>query len=119
MDTKATNRKNGLHIRVPVLPAEAAAIKAHAKRCGLSTAAYLRNLGLGLPAEDLYAPQTVLELSRLNGDMNRIGSLLERWLTNDERLAVQDRATLTRNITALLAELHDLQAALLAAANRL
>lgn len=119
MDTEVTTRKNGLHIRVPVLPAEAAAIKAHAKRCGLSTAAYLRNLGLGLPAEDLSAPQAVVALSRLNGDLNRIGSLLELWLTKEERLAVQDRATLTRNINALLAELRELQAALLAAANRL
>ncbi len=117
--TNEATRKNGLHIRVPVLPGEAAAIKAHAQRCGLSTAAYLRNLGLGLPIDNLSAPQAVVELCRLNGDLNRIGSLLELWLAKDDRLAVQDRASLTRNINALLAELHELQAAMLAAANRL
>ena len=116
---KAATRKNGLHIRVPVLPDEAATIKAHAQGCGLSTAAYLRNLGLGLPTDNLSAPQAVVELCRLNGDLNRIGALLELWLAKDDRLAVQERALLTRNINALLAELHGLQAALLAAANRL
>jgi hypothetical protein len=113
------NRKNGLHIRVPVLPDEAAVIKEQAKTCGLSTATYLRNLGLGFPISDLSAPKTVLELCRLHGDLARIGSLLEMWLLNDARLAVQDRATLTRNIHGLLAELQILQSALLETVNRL
>jgi len=112
-------RKNGLHIRVPVLPDEAAAIKEQAKSCGLSTATYLRNLGLGFPTSDLSAPKTVLELCRLHGDLARIGSLLEMWLLNDARLTVQDRATLTRNIHGLLADLQVLQSALLETVNRL
>lgn len=116
---KTSTRKNGLHIRVPVLPDEAAAIKDQAQSCGLSTAAYLRNLGLGFPTNDLSAPKTVLELCQLHGDLARIGSLLEMWLLNDARLAVQDRATLTRNINGLLAELQILQSALLEAVNRL
>jgi hypothetical protein len=102
-----------------VLPDEAVAIKDQAKRCGLSTATYLRNLGLGFPTRDLSAPKTVLELCQLHGDLVRIGSLLEMWLLNDARLAVQERAMLSRNIQALLAELHVLQSALLETVQRL
>jgi hypothetical protein len=116
---QTTTRKNGLRLRVPVLPDEAAAIKAQAKSCGLSTATYLRNLGLGFPTRDLSSPKAVLELCRLHGDLARIGSLLELWLLNDTRLAIQDRATLSRNIQALLTELHVLQSSLLETVQRL
>ena len=111
-------RKHGLHLRVPVRPDEAATIKAHAQQCGLSTAAFLRNLGLGLPTEALFAPVTVVELSRLNRNVERIAVLLEGWLTKDDRPAVADRAALTRNIQGVLAELQDLRAALRAAVDR-
>ena len=115
----ADNRNPGFCLRVPVRPEEAALIKSQAKRCGLSTAAYLRNLGLGNRVEGVFDAQAVLELSRLNRDLNRIGDVLEQWLSRDDRLSVHDRATLTRNLGAVLQELRTLQAKLLAAANRL
>lgn len=115
----ADNQNSGYCLRVPVKAHEAAAIKSQARRCGLSTAAYLRNLGLGLSVESTFDAEAVLELSRLNRDLQRIGDLLERWLCREDRLSVHDRAMVTRNISAVLQELHSLQAGLLVAANRL
>jgi len=115
----ADNQNSGYCLRVPVRADEAAAIKSQAKRCGLSTAAYLRNLGLGNRVEGVFDAETILELSRLNRDLQRIGDLLEQWLSRDDRLLVHDRAMLTRNIVTVLTELRALQVKLLAAANRL
>jgi hypothetical protein len=115
----ADNRNSGYCLRVPVRGDEAVAIKSQARRCGLSTAAYLRNLGLGFPVAGVFDAEAVLELSRLNRDLNRIGTLLEQWLMRDDRLTVQDRATLTRTISGVLSELRGLQAVLLTAAKRL
>lgn len=51
MEKKKANvtRKNGRHLRVPVLPNEEAIIKEKAAGSSLSTAAYLRNVGMGYP----------------------------------------------------------------------
>lgn len=115
----ADNQNSGYCLRVPVKAHEAAAIKSQATRCGLSTAAYLRNLGLGHRVEGVFDAEAVLELSRLNRDLHRIGDLLEQWLSRKDRLSVHDRAMVTRNISAGLQELRSLQARLLVAANRL
>ncbi len=115
----ADNQNSGYCLRVPVKAHEAAVIKSQARRCGLSTAAYLRNLGLGNRVEGLFDAEAVLQLSRLNRDLQRIGDLLEQWLSREDRLSVYERATLTRNIGAVLGELRTIQHRLLAAANRL
>jgi len=115
----ADNQNSGYCLRVPVKAHEAAAIKSQARRCGLSTAAYLRNLGLGLSVESTFDAEAVLQLTRLNRDLHRIGDLLDQWLSREDRLSVHDRATLTRNISAMLQELRTIQSSLLAAANRL
>ena len=49
-EAKPPTRKQGRHLRVPVLPEEEAAIKQKAAETGLSVAAYLRNVGLGYPS---------------------------------------------------------------------
>lgn len=114
----ADNRNSGYCLRVPVRTDEAVAIKTQAQRCGLSTAAYLRNLGLGHPVTGVFDAEAVLALSRANRELARIGELLEQWLHNDDRLSVLERATLTRNIGAVLADLKTLQATLLATVQR-
>ena len=114
----ADNRNSGYCLRVPVRTDEAVAIKSQAQRCGLSTAAYLRNLGLGHPVTGVFDAEAVLALSRANRELARIGELLEQWLQNDDRLSVLGRAALTRNIGAVLAELRTLQATLLATVQR-
>lgn len=85
MATEKPTRKNGKHIRVPVLPDEETAIKQNAETAGLSTAAFLRKVGMGYEVESLVDVEQVRELSRVNGDLGRLGGLLKLWLTNDVR----------------------------------
>ncbi|EEC2753772.1 conjugal transfer transcriptional regulator TraJ [Salmonella enterica] len=84
IQTKNT-RKHGKHIRVPVLPEEEALIKRNADAAGLSTAAFLRKVGMGYEVESMVDIEQVKELSRVNGDLGRLGGLLKLWLSNDER----------------------------------
>jgi hypothetical protein len=74
------------HLRVPVLPEEALAIKAQAQASGLPVAAYLRNIGLGMRVTSVLDYQRIDDLARINGDLGRLGGLLKLWLTNDNRL---------------------------------
>lgn len=83
--TRHVTRKQR-QLRVPVLPEEAQAIKAHAQTVGLPVAAYLRNVGLGIEVKSVLEYQRIEELARINGDLGRLGGLLKLWLTNDERL---------------------------------
>ncbi|KTD34966.1 plasmid mobilization protein [Legionella israelensis] len=62
---KTPTRKNGRHLRVPVLPSEEIQIKSNAATAGLSIAEYLR----------------------------RLGGLLKLWLTQDKRVAHFDLQT--------------------------
>lgn len=80
------SRKTCQQLRVPVYPKEKKIIEAKAKATGKSVAAYLRDLGLGYELQSLIDHSKVLELSRINGDLGRLGGLLKLWLTNDEKL---------------------------------
>lgn len=82
---KHPTRKNGRHLRVPVLPDEEGAIKAKAASAGLSVAEYLRCVGMGYHVSGIVDYKYVRELARINGDLGRLGGLLKLWLTNDER----------------------------------
>lgn len=75
------------------LPEEEAIIKRNADAAGLSTAAFLRKVGMGYEVESMVDIEQVQELSRVNGDLGRLGGLLKLWLSNDER---------TRNFSASL-----------------
>ena len=85
MPTGRITRKQR-HLRVPVLPEEAQAIKAQAQSVGLPVAAYLRNVGLGVEVKSVLDYARIEDLARINGDLGRLGGLLKLWLTNDERL---------------------------------
>ncbi|EOC0478875.1 conjugal transfer transcriptional regulator TraJ [Cronobacter turicensis] len=80
-------RKHGKHIRVPVLPDEEAIIKANAEASGLSTASFIRKVAMGYQVESIVDIKQVSELSRVNGDLGRLGGLLKLWLANDPRTA--------------------------------
>jgi len=112
-------RRAGKHLRVPVLPEEAAAICAKAQSCGLSTASYLRNLGLGFFPESLDTTQAAEVLWRLQVDLERIANLLGLCVGEASGLGPAERTRVTRTVPDALAELRALQAALLAAARRL
>jgi hypothetical protein len=106
-------RKNGRHLRVPVLPEEEEAIKTNAKAAGLTIAAYLRNVGIGYEIKGVLDQQAVLELAKVNADLGRLGGLLKMWLSNDERLEMYDPAQLSETILGVLEKIKEIQSVLL------
>jgi len=108
-------RKHGRHLRVPVLPTEEFEIKANAKRAGLSIAEYLRRLGLGYEIRGLIDQDSILQLSKINADLGRLGGLLKWWLTQDKRVAHFDAKT----IKALLEKIGTTQEAMLSVVKKL
>lgn len=102
---KSMTRKRGLHLRVPVLPDEEAAIRSNAAKAGLSVAAYLRNVGLGYEIRGILDYARIADLAKVNDDLGRLGGLLKLWLTNDKRVAGFSQST----ILALLAKIEGAQ----------
>ncbi len=105
---KMSNKSSRQRIRrlqVPVLPAEAAAIKSYATNCRLSVAAYLRNVGLHYQPKTVFDADIGLELVRINGDLGRLGGLLKMWLANDERLKLFGTGQIVPKINNLLDEI--------------
>ncbi|HHS2910622.1 conjugal transfer transcriptional regulator TraJ [Legionella pneumophila serogroup 1] len=105
---KNPTRKHGRHLRVPVLPDEEIAIKTNAARAGLSIAEYLRRVGLGYQIQSSIDKDYVIQLSKINADMGRLGGLFKLWLTQDRRVAHFDY----RKIKALLDRIQTTQDAM-------
>lgn len=84
---KSPSRRESTPIVVRVTPDEKQKIDALARQTGLSTSAYLRELGLGHVPKSIVDYQHMLELSKLGGDLGRLGGLLKLWLTDDVRTA--------------------------------
>ena len=112
---KTPTRKNGRHLRVPVLPDEEMAIKYHAALAGLSVAEYLRRLGLGYQIQSAIDKDHILQLSKINADMGRLGGLFKLWLTQDRRVAHFDH----RQVKALLGRIETTQDAMYAVVRKL
>ena len=91
---KTPTRKNGRHLRVPVLPNEEIQIKSNATTAGLSIAEYLRRVGLGIQIQSLIDKDYILQLSKFNADLGRLGGLLKLWLIQDKRVAHFDLKTI-------------------------
>lgn len=106
---KNPTRKHGRHLRVPVLPNEESTIKLKAAEAGLSVASYLRRLGLDHTLSSAVNKDSILELSKINADLGRLGGLLKLWLTNDERVSHFTNKT----INTLLARIADTQGEML------
>jgi len=110
---KKSSRQRIRRLQVPILPAEAAAIKSHAANCNLSVAAYLRNLGLHYRPKSNVDADAVMEMIKINGDQGRLGGLLKMWLTNDERLKLFGKEQIVLKINNLLDEIQATQALML------
>ncbi len=108
-----TTRKNGRHLRVPVLPEEEKAIKANAKATGLTIAAYLRNVGLGYQPKSVLDHEAIGELAKVNADLGRLGGLLKMWLANDEKLAMYQPVQIQQTIHGVLVKIGQVQLELL------
>jgi hypothetical protein len=101
-----------------VLPEEKRVIDVAARQCGMSTSAYLRAIGLGLPVKSVLDQEAVADLVKVNADQGRLGGLLKLWLTNDEKLRNQ-RWILEQHIHGLLKEIQAAQALLLETVRRI
>ncbi len=112
---KPLTRKHGRHLRVPVLHDEELAIKSHAAQAGLSIAEYLRRIGLGYQIQSVIDQDYVLQLSKINADMGRLGGLLKLWLVQDRRVAHFDH----RTVKALLNRIQTTQNAMFEVVNKL
>ncbi|CZP18802.1 conjugal transfer transcriptional regulator TraJ [Legionella pneumophila] len=105
---KKPTRKHGRHLRVPVLPDEEISIKSNAAQAGLSIAEYLRRVGQGHPIQSAIDKDYILQLSKINADMGRLGGLFKLWLTQDRRVAHFDH----RMVKALLDRIQTTQEAM-------
>lgn len=108
-------RKHVKRLRVPVYPEEEREIKSNAAKAGLTTAVYLRRLALGYEIRGIIDQQKVLELTKINADLGRLGGLLKLWLTNDERLGHFN----TKTINVLLDRIKNTQTLMLETVKKL
>ena len=105
---KTPTRKHGRHLRVPVLPDEETEIKSNAAKAGLSIAEYLRRVSIGYHIQSAIDKDYVLQLSKINADLGRLGGLLKLWLSQDKRVAHFDH----RTVKALLGSIKTTQDAM-------
>ena len=75
-NTPKPTRKQGRHLRVPVLPDEEATIKAYAAQAGMSVAAYLCAVALGYQLRSVVDNQQVEELVKISGELECLSKLL-------------------------------------------
>ncbi|MBA5705973.1 conjugal transfer protein TraJ [Pseudomonas fulva] len=85
-EAERDTRKNGKHLRVPVLPSEELTIKENASKASLTVAEYLRRLSLGYEITSTLDSQYVAQIVKINADQGRLGGLLKLWLTDDAKL---------------------------------
>jgi hypothetical protein len=76
------SRRDQVLPAIRVTAVERAAIEAGAERVQMSTAAYLRTLGLGHNPPSKVDLRAIHELGRLRADLGRLGGLLKLWLTD-------------------------------------
>ena len=89
-------------MRVPVYPNEKKIIEAKAESTGKSVSAFLREIALGYEVKSVIDNTKVLELSKINGDLGRLGGLLKLWLTDDAKLATYNKQQLEATIHGAL-----------------
>ena len=83
--TVSKTKKNSTPIKVYCLPDEKAQIQENAEASGLSVASFIRKVEMGYQVESIVDIEQVVELSRVNADLGRLGGLLKLWLANDPR----------------------------------
>ena len=102
-------RNSSKRIQVVVSDEEYIQIKNAAESVGLSNSAYLRELGLGYAPASVYDLDIVGELIKISADQGRFGGLIKMWLTNDERLARFDHASLSKALLNIIEKVQVIQ----------
>jgi len=102
------------YLKVYVSREERHAIKKNAAQANVSVSAFLREAALGHTFRSTFDHDAVLALSKINGDMGRLGGLLKMWLagTPDKGMPVTD-------IRRLVADINELRHKMLDAVQRL
>ena len=77
--TISQTKKNSTPIKVYCLPDEKAQIQKNAEASGLSVASFIRKVAMGYQVESIVDIKQVIELSRVNADLGRLGGLLKLW----------------------------------------
>lgn len=95
-------------LRVPVLPAEEAAIKANARNAKMSVARYLREVGQAYVLKSAVDMEAVGTMARINGDMGRLGGLLKLYLKRDPRTATFNADTIGALLQRIAAQQEEL-----------
>jgi len=100
-------RREATPIYVRVSAEEKAQLQAIAEACSCSVPALLRYTALGHQVKSTLDHQAVMELSRLRGDLGRMGGLLKLWLTQEEQWVESGAKKV--EIRELIEQLQDLQ----------
>lgn len=109
---KIVTRKGSTPIKVWCLPAEREVIRANAERSGMSVSRYLRSVGMGSEVKSVVDYERVSELTKMAGDLGRLGGLLKLWLTRPESLAKFGEARTRDAIEGALDEIYGSQKAI-------
>jgi len=83
-------------IHVKVTEDELKQLHTQAKSAGMTLSRYLRSLGLDYPVESKIDKLALAELTKVAGDLGRLGGLFKLWLSNtkeewDPRLGDKSR----------------------------
>ena len=78
-----TRERSGKRYNVRTTLAEETALEGIASACSLSVPALMRRAALGHQVTSTVDFQAITELSRLRGDLGRVGGLLKLWLSED------------------------------------
>jgi hypothetical protein len=68
-------------LKIYVTPRQREEIEARAASVGMSVSSFLGALGLNAPIRSRTDADAVLDLLRINGDLGRLGGLLNQWLS--------------------------------------
>ncbi len=79
-------RRNPSPLKAYCSPSERLAIEEIAQKTGLSVSKYLVRVGMGAVPSSVLDMEAVRQMTKVSGDLGRLGGLLKALLTNDERL---------------------------------
>jgi hypothetical protein len=81
--TKAKENLKSKYINTRCTQIEYDYIKEKAANTGLSSSAYLRNLGMNYPVKSVVEQRALSELIKCKSDLGRLGGLFKLWLEGE------------------------------------
>ncbi|CAA6798324.1 MAG: DNA transfer system protein TraJ [uncultured Sulfurovum sp.] len=81
--TKERKKLRNKYINTRCTDKEYEEIKEKASNAGLSSSAYLRNLGVNYPLKSVVDQRALSELVKCKADLGRLGGLFKLWLENE------------------------------------